>query len=110
MNMRRFAFNVVSDTVIFGCFYLWQIQHIEAAHAFLSFVLWTFAVLLVIGVFAAKPSAKPLRFSMTASTGYVITGVQIGLMVWTGMTALAVTYFLAWVLILSQTTQTKEAA
>ena len=108
--MRRFSFNLVSDAVIFGCFYLWQVQHVEAAHAFLQFVLWTFAILLVIGVFAAKPSKNKLRFTIKSAIGYVITGTHIGLMVWTGMTALAVTYFLAWVLILSQLTQTTETA
>ena len=107
--MRRFIFNLASDAVIFGCFYLWQVMHIEAAHSFLKFVLWTFAALLVIGVFYAKPGGKQ-RATLYAVVGYASTAAQVGLMVWTGMTALAVTYFIAWVLVLSQITQTEKAA
>jgi hypothetical protein len=108
--MNKLVFNLASDAVIFVCFYLWRVQHIDAAREFLTIVLWMTACILVIGVFVAKKVNIPKYTALPAIYAYAITAAEIGLMVWSGMTALAAITFIAWVLIRVQINADKETA
>lgn len=105
--MRNFLFSVCIDAIIFGCFYLWQVQHVEAAHHFLTFVLWTFAALLWVGVLFGK-SSKRTKFTFNTLLAYITTAATVALMVFVGMTACAITYFLAWIFAQAKVTGEKE--
>lgn len=93
--MSKWIYALSTDAIIFGCFYLWQVHHIGSAKAFVTFFMWTFAVLLWIGVFASESEGRQ-RVTFFTVFAFASTAATICLMVWSGMTACAITYFLAW--------------
>lgn len=108
--MKKWSYALSIDALVFGCFYLWQVKGIPAAHSFLAFLLWANAVLFVIaGVFMSevKRGKRPGIFHVYA---HVTTVATIGLMVWTNMTALAITFFIGWLLIQGKIKDKPEAA
>jgi thiosulfate reductase cytochrome b subunit len=106
--MSKWAYALATDALVFGCFYLWQVEHLEAAHRFLTFILWTFAVLyLVAGLFGKEMKAK--RSGLYIAVSHITSMAVIGLMVWTGMVALPIAYFLGWIFVNGKIKDGKEA-
>ena len=94
--MSKWINGLATDVVIFGCFYLWRVENIEAARSFITFVMWALGVLLWIGVLFGKSGVRR-RITLYTVYAFSSTAAAICLMVWSGMTACAITYFLAWV-------------
>lgn len=98
MSINRWLYAITTDALVFGCFYLWQIEHVAAAKSFLNFILWTFAILMLIAGFVADKEKKRrgFVFSFYVNVSHI---ALIGLMVWSGMVAVAITYFIGWLLV-----------
>jgi hypothetical protein len=93
--MNKWINGLAVDAVIFGCFYLWQVEHIASAKSFVTFAMWATAVLLWLGVFIGKAGGRK-RVTFYTVYAFASTAATIGLMVWSDMAACAITYFLAW--------------
>jgi hypothetical protein len=107
--MSKWIYAVSTDAVVFGCFYLWKVENIGAARSFLQFVMWTFALLLLLAAFVAEKEMRRRSMAFHAYTHFS-TALTVGLMVWSGMTACAITFFIAWLLVQPKIRVTKESA
>lgn len=109
--MRKWAFALSTDALIFGHFYLWKIQGIEGARSFLAFILWFTASLMVIAALFGDFKVRR-RNPVTLYTFYAYgtSMATIGLAVYTGMVAMAITYFIGWVICQSRIPSEKEPA
>jgi hypothetical protein len=107
--MSKWIYALSTDAVVFGCFYLWKVEHIDAARAFLTFILWTFAILILLVAFVVGKEASRRSMAFHAYT-HASTALTVGLMVWSGMTACAITFFIGWVLVQPKIKVSKEPA
>jgi hypothetical protein len=111
--MNKWLYAFATDALIYGCFYAWQFMGIPQAKTFLTFVLWTFALLLLMcGFFGDTKSFKTKKRQAGIYRAYacVSTVLVIGLSIYTGMVALAITYFIGWVFCHTKISAAAEAA
>jgi hypothetical protein len=111
--MNKWIYAFATDTLIFGCFYAWQLAGIPQARTFLMFVLWTFALLLLlVGLFADTKAFQTKRRQGMIFRAYACasTVLVIGLSIYTGMVALAIVYFIGWVFCQTKINSAAEAA
>jgi hypothetical protein len=109
--MSKWIYGISTDAVIFGSFYLWKAEHIDSARSFLAFILWGMAVLIVIAALWGRiEKATRPRSMLRHAYSHASTAILIGLMVWAGMTACAITFFIGWVLIQQKLNVAREQA
>jgi len=108
--VKKWAYALSTDALLFGCFYLWQFQHIEAARSFLVFVFWTFAVLMMFAGLFVPVVRRSKQSGIYTLYAHMTTVATIGLMVWTNMVAVAITFFIGWILVQGKIKETPEVA
>jgi hypothetical protein len=111
--MNKWIYSFATDGLIFGCFYAWQFMGIPQAKTFLTFVLWAFALLLLTcGFFGDTEAFKTKKRKGVIFRAYacVSTVSVIGLLIYTGMVALAIAYFIGWVFCQTKINSAAEAA
>jgi predicted permease len=111
--VNKWIYSFATDGLIFGCFYAWQFMGIPQAKTFLTFVLWTFALLLLIcGFFGDTKAFKTKKRQGVIFRAYtcVSTVSVIGLSIYTGMVALAIAYFIGWVFCQTKINAAAESA
>lgn len=98
--MKSFILSLAADVVLFGAFYLWQFRGSHDAGTFFVFVAWTFTGFLVIGLFGE--ASKRRRNSFRLTWGCLVAILFVSAALWVGLTALSITYFIAWMLFQSK--------
>lgn len=107
--MKKWAYAIATDAVIFGSFYLWLAQGLDPARKFLSFILWAFAVIWVVGGLFLKDVKVPKTSGAYGFYSHLTTAGQITLCVWSGWVSLAITAFIGWALVNATVKESKEA-
>ncbi|HEX8894439.1 MAG TPA: hypothetical protein VF783_14005 [Terriglobales bacterium] len=107
--MKRWAYAIATDAVIFGCFYLWLDRGFAPAKSFLVFIMWGLAIILIIAGLSMKEVKTKRSSAAYGFYTHLTMAAQIGLCVWSGWVALAIAQFFAWMLVFATVKETKEA-
>jgi len=96
MNVGKWTRCLAVDVAILGGLYLWQVKGIENAKNVVFVVGWVIAVIGLIGGYASKRGELPQNRGVFQAYMILSSVVIVIALAWSGLIALAITYFLAW--------------
>lgn len=107
--MKKWSYAIATDAIVFGCFYLWLSQGFAPAKSFLTFILWTFACIWIVGGLLVKEIKVGRPSPAYRLYTHATSAIQIGLCVWAGWVPLAIALFIGWMLIHATAKEKEEA-
>lgn len=105
--MKNFICNIAIQTVLVGAFYLWHFHGSATAGTFFVFVMWVLTGFLALAIFGPKPKRRAGLFKTIH--GCIFGIIIVTALLWAGQTALAICYFVSWILLCAKFTDLEAA-